>query len=51
VRDRVLEEWQRQHQQTANEKFFAALLKKYDIVVDEDVRSLVGPLEIGKVKG
>jgi hypothetical protein len=51
MRDKVMEEWQRQHQQTANEKFFAALLQKYDVVVDEDIKSLVGPLEIEKTKG
>ena len=51
VRDRVMAEWQRQHQQTEYEKFFAALLQKYDVVVDESVRPLVGSLERGKRAG
>jgi hypothetical protein len=51
VRNKVTEEWQRRHQQTANEKFFAALLQKYDVVVDESVKSLVGPLVVAKEAG
>jgi len=51
VRDKVMEEWQRRHQQAANEKFFAALLQKYDVVVDEEIKSLVGPLVVAKETG
>lgn len=41
VRTRVLEDWHREQQTKANEQFFAALLKKYDVVVDESVRPLI----------
>jgi hypothetical protein len=51
VRDKVMAEWQRQHQQAEYEKFFAALLQKYDVVVDESVRPIVGSLEMRKGAG
>jgi PPIC-type PPIASE domain len=44
VREKVLEEWQHEHQKSVNESFFAALLKQYDVVVDESVKPLIGPL-------
>ncbi|HVM95604.1 MAG TPA: peptidylprolyl isomerase [Candidatus Acidoferrales bacterium] len=44
VRARVLEGWQDQQQRDTNQKYFAGLLKKYDVVVDEDVRQMIGPL-------
>ena len=44
VRERVLEDWYRLEQERANAQFFAALLEKYDVVVDEDIRPLIGPL-------
>jgi parvulin-like peptidyl-prolyl isomerase len=44
VRAQVLDEWQRDQQVKANEHFFAALLKKYDVVVDENVKPLLRPL-------
>jgi len=39
----VLEEWHRVQQTKVNEQFLAALVKKYDVVVDESVRPLIGP--------
>lgn len=44
VRAQVLQEWYRAEQAKAREKFFAALLKKYDVVVDASVKPLIGPL-------
>jgi hypothetical protein len=44
VRAQVLNEWQRFQQARANAQFFAALLKKYDLVVEESVKPLIGPL-------
>jgi len=44
VRSQVQEDWYRTQQDRANEQFFAALLKKYDVVVDESVKPLIGPL-------
>ena len=48
VQNKVMEEWQHRHQQTANEKFFTALLQKYDVVMDEGIKSLVEPLAFAK---
>ena len=44
VRAQVLERWRQQRQREDNEKYFAGLLKKYDVVVDESVKPLVGAI-------
>jgi len=44
VRAQVLEDWQREEQAKAGQRFLAGLLKKYDVVVDDSVKQLVGPL-------
>ena len=44
VRQDVLAEWQRIQQGKVKEQYFAGLLKKYDVVMDEDVATLLGPL-------
>lgn len=44
VRPQVLERWQDQRQREDNEKYFASLLKKYDVAVDASVQPLVGVL-------
>ena len=44
VRAQVLEDWQREAQTRTSQRFFAELLKKYDVVVDDSVKPLVGPL-------
>jgi hypothetical protein len=44
VRSQVLEDWYRIEQDRANEQYFAALLKKYDVVVEESIKPLIGPL-------
>jgi len=48
VRAQVLDEWQRSQQARANDQFFAALLKKYDVVADETVKPLIGPMLLNK---
>jgi hypothetical protein len=48
VREQVLERWREQRRLEENEKYFAALLKKYEIVVDEDLKPLLGPLSFAK---
>lgn len=40
----MLAEWHRAQQAKANEQFFAELLKKYDVVVEESVQPLLGSL-------
>lgn len=44
VRAQVLEDWQRAQQDRAKEQYFATLFRKYEVVVDRDVASVVGPL-------
>ena len=44
VRSQVLDEWQRAQQAKASEQFFAGLLQKYDLVVEESIKPLLGPL-------
>lgn len=44
ARAQVLEDWQREEQSQASQRFYAELLKKYDVVVDDSVKPLVGPL-------
>jgi hypothetical protein len=44
VKTQVLEYWREQRQRSDNEKYFASLLKKYDVVVDDSVKPLIGSL-------
>ena len=44
VKEEVLERWREEREREANTHYFASLLKKYDVIVDESVRPLVGPL-------
>ena len=44
VKTQVLDRWREQRQSEDNEKYFASLLKKYDVVLDESVKPLVGRL-------
>lgn len=44
VRAQVLDRWHDQRQREDNEKYFASLLKKYDVVLDASVKPLVGVL-------
>jgi hypothetical protein len=44
VRAQALDEWHRTQQTKVSEKFFAGLLKKYDVVVDQSIKSLIGPV-------
>jgi hypothetical protein len=44
VRAQVLDEWYRSQQARANAQFFAGLLQKYDVVVEESIKPLLGPL-------
>jgi parvulin-like peptidyl-prolyl isomerase len=44
VRLQVLDRWRELRRQESNREYFAGLLKKYDVVVDESVKPLVGML-------
>ncbi|NJN47788.1 MAG: peptidyl-prolyl cis-trans isomerase [Candidatus Competibacteraceae bacterium] len=48
VRGEVLKLWQEQREQERHAQYFAALLEKYDVVVDESIKPLVGPLVSAK---
>jgi hypothetical protein len=48
VRPQVLDDWHREQQTRANEQFFAGLLKKYDVVVDESVKPLVSSVALAQ---
>jgi hypothetical protein len=45
VKTQVLEYWRQQRQRQDNEKYFASLLKKYDVVVDDGVKPLIGSFD------
>jgi len=45
AKTQVLELWRQQRQRSDNEKYFASLLKKYDVVVDENLKPLIGSLD------
>jgi parvulin-like peptidyl-prolyl isomerase len=47
VRAQALDEWQREQQEKAGKQFFARLLKKYDVIVEDSVKPLIGPLKAG----
>ncbi len=50
VKAQVLSDWREQRQRQDSEKYFATLLKKYDVVVDQSLKPLVGPL-VGPIAG
>jgi hypothetical protein len=45
VKAQVLDLWRAQERREEYERYFASLLKKYDVVMDEDLKPLVGPLD------
>jgi hypothetical protein len=44
ARSKVRDEWYRIEQAKAAEQFYASLLKKYQVVVDDDVKPMIGDL-------
>lgn len=38
--------WRQQRELEGRERYFSALLEKYDVVVDESIKSLIGPLAL-----
>lgn len=45
VKAKVFERWRDGQQRETSARYFASLLKKYDVIVDERVKPLIGPLE------
>ena len=41
IRPQLMEEWRRTQEEGANQKFMAALRKKYEIVPDDSIKELV----------
>ena len=51
VKGEVLQRWREQRELAGREQYLAALLRKYDVVVEESVKPLVGPLALSKEQG
>lgn len=45
TRAQVLEDWYRIQQERASAQFLAALYEKYDVIVDDGIAPLIGPLD------
>jgi hypothetical protein len=45
VGDKVLARWHQQQAEKGREQYFASLLSRYELVLDDSVRALVGPLD------
>jgi len=45
VEPQVRERWRDERQREAKQRYYERLLKKYDVVVDESVKPLIGPLD------
>lgn len=48
VETEVRKLWREQREQEVREQYFAALLERYDVVVDESIRPLVGPPKVSQ---
>lgn len=48
VKDEVMVLWRQQQEREGRERYFSALLEKYDVVIDQSVKSLVGPIALLK---
>jgi hypothetical protein len=51
VKPQLMERWRDDRQRGENEKYFAGLLRKYEVVLEDDVEQLVGPWDGGKEPG
>lgn len=51
ARPQVLEAWREQQQRESEERYFARLMKKYHVVVDDSVKPLIAPLGVAQVDG
>jgi PPIC-type PPIASE domain len=48
VRERVAQEWRREQENSAKERYLAELRKKYSLVTDDAIRPLVAPMAAAK---
>jgi hypothetical protein len=46
VRAQVLERWREQRQRDNEARFFQRLMQKYNVVMDESVKAVIGPLSV-----
>jgi hypothetical protein len=51
VRARVVEEWKREQEQVAKERYLQDLRKKYEIVADDEIKALIAPVATARAKG
>jgi len=50
VKTQVLDDWREQRERQNSARYFATLLKKHDVVVDQSVKPLIGLL-VGPIAG
>lgn len=50
VKEDVATFWRQQREREGRERYFSTLLEKYDVVVDESIKALIGPLAVLKEK-
>ena len=48
VRERVAEEWRREQEKSAKERYLAELRRKYSLVTDDTIKPLVAPMAAAK---
>jgi len=48
IRPQVLQGWREQNQRDADERYFAQLMHKYNVVIDDSVKSLIGPIGVAQ---
>ena len=51
VKAQVLELWRERQQRETEERYFRRVMDKYEVVIDESVRSIIGPLPIAQLRG
>jgi hypothetical protein len=49
VRRQVAERWREQQQRDAEERYFARLMQKYNVVIDDSVKSQIGPIGVAQM--
>ena len=50
VKDDVMALWRQRQEREGRERYFSALLEKYEVVIDQSVKSLIGPVVLLKEK-
>ena len=51
VKAQVLELWRERQRRETEARYFRRVMDKYEVVIDESVRSIIGPLPVAQFKG